>query len=179
MIGLKRIGVIRRTSSTTKPALPEVSAVYSEGIVAGVIGASTIAVWFLLLDTLNGQPLHTPTILGTALFRQGAGLESPGDLKISLEMVFMYTWVHFLVFCVLGGVASKLLVLAEQNLNLGFGIILFFVVFEFGFVVAAFIFAEPLLHALAWPAILVGNLMAAAAMAAYFWRRHPNLTIQP
>jgi hypothetical protein len=46
-------------------------------------------------------------------------------------------------------VASKLLDLAAQNLNLGFGIILFFVVFEFGFVVAVFIFAEPLLHALA------------------------------
>jgi hypothetical protein len=26
-----------------------------------------------------------------------------------------------------------------------------------------------------WPAVLVGNLLAAAAMIAYFWRRHPDL----
>ena len=73
-----------------------------EGIVAGLIGATTIAVSFLILDTLNGRPFHTPTVLGTALFRQGAGLDAPGDLKISLEMVLMYTWVHVLAFCGLG-----------------------------------------------------------------------------
>src|SRR5262249_18669683 len=74
---------------------------------------------------------------------------------------------------------SKLLSLAERNLDLGFGILLLFVVFEFGFVGAAFIFAEPVLHALTWPAILIGNLMAAAVMATYFLRRRPNLMIQP
>jgi len=53
------------------------------------------------------------------------------------------------------------------------------VIFEFGFVGVAFIFAEPVLQALAWPAVLVGNLLAAMAMATYFWRHHPNLTIEP
>jgi hypothetical protein len=84
-----------------------------------------------------------------------------------------------MVFCIIGGLASKLLVLAERNVNLGFGILLLFVVFEFGFVGVAFIFAEPILHTLTWPAILIGNLMAAAAMAIYFSRRRPNLTIEP
>jgi hypothetical protein len=53
------------------------------------------------------------------------------------------------------------------------------VIFEFGFVGAAFIFAEPILQVLAWPAVLVGNLLAATGMAGYFWRHHPNLTIEP
>jgi hypothetical protein len=157
----------------------EVSRVYSEGIIAGVIGAATIAIWFLILDTIYGRPLHTPTVLGTALFRNGEGLASPEKLPISMEMTLMYTWVHVLAFCVIGGIASKLLALAEQNLNVGFGILLFFVIFEFGFVVAATVLAEPVLHALAWPAVLVGNLLAATAMALYFWRRHPNLIIRP
>lgn len=157
----------------------EVSRVYSEGIIAGVIGAATIAVWFLILDTIYGRPLHTPTVLGTALFQRGEGLVSPENLPISVEMTLMYTWVHVLAFCVIGGIASKLLDLAEQNLNVGFGILLFFVVFEFGFVVAASVLAEPVLHALAWPAVLVGNLLAATVMAIYFWRRHPNLIIRP
>jgi len=40
-------------------------------------------------------------------------------------------------------------------------------------------FAEPILHALAWPAVLVANVLAAAAMGGYFWVRHPNLRVQP
>jgi hypothetical protein len=166
-------------ASQTHVQVPDVSRVYIEGIAAGLIGAATIAIWFLLLDALNGRPLHTPTVLGTALFRQSAGLDAPGNLDVSFEMVLMYTWVHALVFCMIGGVASKLIALAERDSNLGFGILLFFVFFEFGFIVVALVFAEPVLHTLAWPAILLGNLLAAGMMGAYFWRHHPDLAIRP
>ncbi len=171
-------------SNPTGEVLPasldtEVSRLYREGIVAGVIGAATIAIWFLILDTISGRPLYTPTVLGTALFRRAEGPASLETLPVSIEMTLMYTWVHGLIFCVIGGVASRLLALAERNLNIGFGILLFFVVFEFGFVVAAAVFAEGVLRALAWPAVLLGNLLAAAAMGGYFWRQHPNLTIRP
>jgi hypothetical protein len=157
----------------------EISNVYREGIVAGVLGAATIAVWFFVLDIFSGRPFYTPTVLGTALFRHGIGLDQPQMLPISLEMVLFYTWVHGLAFCVVGGLAAKLLALAEENLNVGFGILLFFVIFEFGFVATASIFAEPILEALAWPTVLVGNLLAAVAMATYFWRRHPHMVIKP
>ena len=30
-----------------------------------------------------------------------------------------------------------------------------------------------------WPAVLLGNLLAAAVMGGYLWRRHPRLTIWP
>ncbi len=91
----------------------------------------------------------------------------------------MYTWVHGLVFAVIGGIASRLLAFAEQNPDLGFGIVLLFVVFEFGFVGAAFLLVEPVLQTLAWPVILFANLLAATAMAGYLWHQHPNLTIRP
>ena len=156
-----------------------ISNIYEQGIVAGMLGAATIAVWFFLVDIFNGQPFYTPNVLGTALFRGGAGLDQPQNLPLSLEMVLVYTWIHGLVFCAIGGLASKLLDLAERNVNAGFGILLLFVVFEFGFVGAALIFAEPILRALAWPSVLVGNLMAAAVMAIYFWRHHPRMKISP
>ncbi len=94
-------------------------------------------------------------------------------------MVLMFTWVHGLVFIVIGGIASRLLGYAEHNPNIGFGILLLFVVFEFGFVAVNMAFADAVLRALTWQAVLVGNLLAAAAMASYFWRRHPNLTVNP
>jgi hypothetical protein len=156
---------------------PAISRTYQQGLVAGVIGAATIAIWFFIIDIFNGRPFYTPSILGTILFRNS--VELPETIPISFEMVLLYTWVHAMAFCVVGGVAAKLLELAESNLNVGFGILLLVVIFEFGFVGAAFIFAEPVLHALAWPTVLVGNLLAATTMATYFWRHHPNLTIRP
>ena len=152
---------------------------YQEGIVAGTIGAATIAVWFLILDTIKGRPLYTPTVLGTVLFRPGGGLPSSESLPVSFELVLVYTWVHWLIFCMIGGAASLLLRAAERKPDVGFGILLLFVVFEFGFLVGAMLFAEAILRAIAWPEILVGNLLAAAAMGGYFWRKHPNLTIRP
>jgi hypothetical protein len=152
--------------------------VYEEGLVAGLLGAAAIALWFLILDTVSGRPLHTPTILGTAIFRP-MQLPASGDVPVSFEMVLLYTWVHALVFCVIGGIAARLLAVAERQPNAGFGILLLFVVLEFGFLFVAMLFAEPILHALTWPAILVGNLLAVLAMGAYFWRHHPGLQIFP
>src|SRR5882724_1257140 len=157
----------------------DTSKMYEEGIVAGLIGAATVAVWFLILDAIQGRPLYTPTVLGTALFRSGVGLTAPENLVASFELVIWFTWVHVLVFVVLGSAASGLLRLAERDPNFGFGILLFLVVFMFGFIGVSLVFAEEVLHALAWPAILVGNLLAAGAMVWYFWRRHPQLTIWP
>ncbi len=70
-----------------------VSKLYQEGIVAGVVGAATVAVWFLVLDTIAGRPFYTPTVLGTALFRKGAGLGSPQTLPVSFDMVLAFTWL--------------------------------------------------------------------------------------
>ena len=153
--------------------------VYEEGLVAGLLGAATIAVWFLILDSLAGRPFRTPTILGTAIFRGGQGLSSPDGVPVSFEMVLLYTWIHALVFWVIAGVAARLLRVADRQPNAGFGILLLFVVFEFGFVLVCMVFAEPVLRALTWREVLVGNLLAAAAMATVFWRRHPRLAIRP
>lgn len=153
------------------------AAVYEQGFVAGAIGAAVVALWFLAVDAVNGRPLFTPNVLGTALFR-GIGT-SATEIPISFEMVFVFTWVHLLVFLVIGLGASLLLDLAERNRNFGFGIVLLFVVFEFGFVALCTLVAEPVLDALTMPLVLLGNLFAAAAMGAYFWRRHPRLVILP
>jgi hypothetical protein len=157
----------------------ECSKMHKQGVVAGFIGAATIAVWFLILDAIQGRPLYTPTVLGTALFRGGGGLTSPEPLAASFEIALWFTWVHGLVFIVIGSVASWLVRLAARDPNYGFGILFLCVVFEFGFISVSMVFAQEVLWALAWPAILVGNMLAAATMAWYFWHRHPQLTIWP
>ena len=165
--------------ATPEPiATTDAARLYQEGVVAGLIGAATIALWFLVLDTVSGRPLSTPTLLGTALFRPGTVL-APESVPVSLEMVAMFTWVHALVFVGFGGLASRLLGLADRNPSFGFGVLLLFTILQFGFIVAAMLFAAPLLQALTWPAILAANLLATGTMAGYFWLRHPTLTVSP
>jgi len=156
----------------------DVTKLYQEGLIAGIIGAATVALWFLLVDTVQGRPLYTPTVLGSALFSRGAAAPW-ADALPNLEMVLMFTWVHGLAFVVIGGIAAHLLGLAERVPSIGFGIFMLFVFFEFLFTAGAMLFAAPVLQALAWPAIVVANLLAAISMGGYFRLRHPNLRVQP
>ena len=164
------------TVSTTPK--PRTMSLAQEGMIAGLIGAATVALWFLLVDALAGRPLYTPTVLGTALFRRGAA-PPLAEVMPNIEMVWMFTWVHGLVFLAIGGAVAWLLGYIERHPHVGFGILMLFVFFEFGFIAAAMLFAEPILHALAWPAVLVANTLAAATMGGYFWMRHRNLHVRP
>jgi hypothetical protein len=150
-----------------------------EGTVAGLVGAATIALWFLVVDTIRGHPLYTPSLLGTALFRRGEALASPEIHAISPVMVLLFTLAHGLIFVLIGQIAARLVRLAEKNANYGFGIILFLVFFLSGFFFVSMVFAAELLRALTWPAVLAGNLLAVAAMALYFARRHPAFRMLP
>ena len=170
-------GATTERPSQIEESSRDVTRLYQEGLIAGLVGAATVALWFLIIDTIQGRPLYTPTVLGAALFHRGA---TPWlDAVPNLEMVLMFTWVHGLAFIVVGGVIARLLAVAERQPNAGFGILMLFVLLEFGFIAAAMFFAEPVLRALAWPAILVANLLAATAMGSYFWLRHPNLRVEP
>jgi hypothetical protein len=175
---------MRTRAEVSERTLPDVEpsagpAVYVEGLLAGVAGAATIAAWFFVLDAVAGRPFHTPSVLGTALARGGAAVAAPQAVPIDFEMVLTFTWIHLLAFLVIGLAASKLIHEAERDPDLGFGILLLFVVFEFGFIAVFSVLAGEVLHALSWPAIVVGNLLAASAMALTFWRRHPRLLIRP
>ena len=166
-------------ASLDTPSTLDASRLYREGMIAGVLGAAAVAAWFLLLDALAGRPLWTPTVLGTALFRRGAGLDAAATLPVSLEMVWMFTWVHGLVFAALGGIAARMLGYVERHPSTGFGVLLLFVVFQFVFIAAATVFAEPVLRVLSAWSILVANLIAAGAMTAYLRWRHPDLRVSP
>jgi hypothetical protein len=163
------------TSATL--ARPETAA--AEGVAAGLIGAGTVAAWFLALDTVAGRPFYTPSLLGTALFRRGATLDAALAAPVSLEMVGMFTWVHALVFIALGGIAAYLLTAVETKPSLAFGLVLMFVVFQAGFTVAAAVLAPRLLAVVGWLPVLTANLLAAAAMALYLGWRHRGMSIAP
>jgi hypothetical protein len=171
------------TAASSSPPLvnPTVDSarIYKEGFIAGILGALTVAVWFLVVDSMHGRPFYTPTVLGTALFGRGVWPATLETMPASFEMVAMFTWVHVLAFAVIGVVVARLIAMAERNPSLGFGFVLLVVLLEACFTVAVMIVAEPVLRALTWPAILAANLLAAAVMTGYFWLRHPTMQMQP
>lgn len=146
---------------------------YLDGLIAGVIGAAIIAIWFLFLDSVSSIPLSAPTILGTALFVGPENLSSTQPIQVSMRLTLMYTWVHVLVFIVLGEIAGFFFLSIQKIPSLGLSILVLFVILEFGFVGTTFVFAKPVLYELAWPMVLLGNFLAAAGIASYLWIRHP------
>jgi hypothetical protein len=118
-------------------------------------------------------------MVGAFFFEGGAGLETGEPLPITLELVLGFTFLHWLIFAAVGGVAAWLLEVADRNPSLGFGILLLFIIFEFGFFAIAGLFAKPVLQELTWWTVLLGNLLAAGSMAWYFWRRYGYVVIRP
>ena len=145
--------------------------VLREAIVAGLLGAATIMVWFLVLDTIDGRPLYTPTVLGTVLV--GPKTTSLDDLPVSVPMVLFYTVIHGLAFFLVGWVAAWLFAIAERNPAFIFGLLLFFIFFFCGYLTVTMLTEPAVLKVVTIPAILAGNVLAAFVMGRYLWRRHP------
>lgn len=146
-----------------------------EGLVAGLIGAATVAVWFLLVDAVAREPLWTPGALGSALL---AGARSPEEIRIGLGTVLGYTSLHVAAFALVGVVAAGLVEQAERFPPFVFALLLLFVVFEVFFVGIAALMGAWVLQEIAWWSVMVGNLLAAGLMGGYLWRVHPELQEQ-
>ncbi|MFQ5746538.1 MAG: hypothetical protein ACE5HF_04880 [Gemmatimonadota bacterium] len=143
-----------------------------EGIVAGLLGAGIVAVWFLIVDSVAGRPLFTPAALGSAVL---FGASAAEGVRVTASTVIGYSLIHVAGFLVFGLVVSGLVTQAEKVPPLVFGLILLFVVFETFFVFMVAMLGSWLLESLAWWSVLVGNLLAAAAIGAYMWWKHPGL----
>jgi len=154
-----------------QPQVQRIATPYRRGIVAGLYGAAAIALWFFAIDTSLRRPLYTPTVLGMALFQRGAGLEQLATVKPSIQMTLMFSVVHCTVFIVLGIAVARLLV--ERRPNLWMSILLLFVVVQFGFLAFGMRFAALTVDALGMQQVVIGNVLAAIAMAGYLWWHAP------
>jgi hypothetical protein len=146
--------------------------ILKEGVVAGLIGAVVVAVWFLGFDVVRGKPFLTPGLLGAAVFQ---GVTNPAGVSPTFGNVLGYTIIHGLAFVAFGVVAASLMAVSEREPALFLAFVILFASFEvfvFGVVGAL---GKSMLGALVWWAILIGNLLASVAMLWYFFRAHRAL----
>jgi hypothetical protein len=144
--------------------------VFREGAVAGIIGATAVAVWFFIVDLIGGRPLYTPTTLGAGLLSVFG--QSPEPAAVN---VIAYTIFHYATFIGVGTLAVVLVHAGERMPSVLAGSMILFVAIEIGFYGLVALLEETVLGNLAWYQILAGNLLAAVLMGAYLWRAHPAL----
>src|SRR5205823_5821241 len=144
-----------------------------DGIIAGLIGAASIALWFLIIDTIAGQPFRTPAALGHGLL----DVLGPDDATDSrLTFVLVYTIFHFGAFMFVGLLAALIVHVAKHEPSILLGFVVLFVATEIGFYgFTGLLHEASSLKVLAWYQVMLGNLIAASAMGYYFWRTHREL----
>lgn len=157
---------VRRMRAVPHPLL-------REGVIAGIIGATCIAVWFLGVDMVAGRAFYTPETLGRGLLRILGPV--PAD-QSPVTIVLVYTVFHYLAFIGVGILAALVIDVAGREPSVLIGFVVLFAAFEVGFyaLVGLLQHASPL-GTLVWYQVMLGNLIAALAMGTFLWRAHPGL----
>src|SRR4051794_21226628 len=83
-----------------------------EGVTAGALAATGVALWFFVVDMLAGTPLFTPIQLGSAVATT-LGLSSIAQSAI--VPLVGYTLVHYAAFSALGIAAAAVTHLARRE----------------------------------------------------------------
>lgn len=148
-------------------------AIVSEGVLAGVVAASAVAVVFLLVDLMAGEAFRTPRQLGGMLLHlTGASTAASTDGTTALAL---YTLFHFVAFIATGIIAAAIVqVTIKQPVALLLFVILFFA-FEVAFTGFVTFVGVQSSTAITPVQVAIGNVVASIAMAMFFRSRHPRL----
>ncbi len=135
---------------------------------AGFVGSGVLAVYFLLRDSIFGNPLLTPSIFGAALF--GPGLPT-GEAAIRIDWVALVSLVHVTLFTAVGApfayLVHKVPPLRDNPVIMSLGL---FAVLGIGIVALDALIAPGLVGAIGPISIILGNTVAAASMAVFYVR---------
>ena len=133
-----------------------------EGMMVGVIGASVIALWFLLVDALQHEPLFTPSLVADRLF----GHNSDGQaLNIDLARVSAVVALHGGLFVLFGIAAAWLVSRYVKRPSLAGLFVALFAALEATLLLGGGLILPGVASAIGQGPILAANALAAFAMA--------------
>lgn len=134
--------------------------VVPRGLMAGILGATAMAFWFLIIDGSQGEPFRTPAFLAGAL--RGAP-----DLTPSIGPILLYSAIHYAAFMVVGLAVSWFIKNIYTAPNIFLGLVLGFAMFDFVFYLSVTATGVDVVAALGWPSVLAGNLIAGVTMMGF------------
>jgi len=149
-----------------------------DGLVAGLLGAASVAVWFFVLDLAAGRPFFTPAVLGAKVLQLLGGEFGGRGLAFH---VAVYTVIHVAFFAALGiatAVATNSMERKPSAIN---GFLVLFAILELAYLAGVgFASSSELFGAYAWWQFGIANLIAALLMGRYIWQtHHPKAFWQP
>lgn len=136
----------------------------ARGAAAGILGALTLAAWFFIWDTIQGNAFYTPAFVASSL----AGI---GEVRVSVPLLALYTVLHFAIFAALGIFVAWLLERTNTAPHLLLGLVLGFLLFDIVFYAGVVLTGVDVVRTLGWPTVLVGNLLAGLALMGYLAAR--------
>ena len=131
----------------------------ARGIVAGFVGASALALWFLVIDGLQGRPFFTPAFLAAAV-------SGRDQVALTPSQIGLYTALHYAAFLVIGIVAAWFVRMLDTIPSVLLGGILGFLLFDLVFYGSIWLTGVDVVGAFGWPQVLVGNVLAGMALMA-------------
>jgi hypothetical protein len=144
-----------------------------EGIYAGVLSATAIAVWLFIVDVVARRPFFTPDVQGSGLMRF-VGAPRLSD-TVALHVAF-YTVFHYVAFAIIGVIVAWVVHQARRTPTILAGALILFVMVEGGFYgLAAVLSLNTALGQIAWYQIMIANLLASVVMFGFMYMRHPEL----
>lgn len=142
----------------------------TQGMIAGLVGAALLAIWFLILDTIRGQPLHTPTLLAHVLLSSGEAPASPESLPGAIGPTLVFTALHALVFAAIGFTVAEFLRRFDLVHSKALTLVLLFGALCVAFLTFGVVFAAVGPDGILLRDAFAGNAIAAFGMAGYLWR---------
>jgi hypothetical protein len=140
-----------------------------EGLLVGALGAATVAIWFMFVDIVAGEPFYTPIALGGGLLALlGIGGTS------EMAQLLSYSVFHYAAFAGVGLLAAYSTHLSERFPAVLALFVPLFVTFQLGFYgITAMLAVTDILGTMAWYQIAIGNILATAVMGGFLWKTHP------
>jgi hypothetical protein len=148
-----------------------------EGLAVGLIASIAVAAFYAVFDLLAARGLlHTPTMLGRAVFR---GLRDPAVLQLPLQSdtmaVLWYSLLHLVLSLAIGMTVVRLVAEAERSPSHA-PIVLFTIVAGFFVTVLAVGYlTRDMRPLLPWWSIAAANLLAVIVASRYVLARHPGI----
>lgn len=148
-----------------------------DGIVVGLIGYATVAVFYSLFDLLAARDaLHTVNMLGRAVFR---GLRDPSVLRFPLSLdsgaIFEYNALHLALALVIGLIVVALVTVGDRSPERRRQVRLVILAGFVATVIVVGALTAPMRPLLPWWSIVAANALSAFFGAVYLLSKRPQL----
>jgi hypothetical protein len=133
------------------------------GAIGGILAATAIVAFFLIVDLAQGQLFQTPKLLASVLLDRDIATLGGGALAL-------YTVLHYAVFASAGVAVVWLLRAVSAPASVLVGLVIGFFLFDLLFYSGVTLTGVNVVEMLGWPSFLAGNLLGGVTLMLYLSR---------